>query len=770
MKKYLLSILIFAISFSEAQASENLSISECENRAGWHWSADYHRCIKDQEVVTTENQFHQCLNLQNDPVAYENCLATQAAGTVWDDKMQRLMKQTQANRGAFITGNPAMVLNSTSLMMGLSMYLFKKKQQCPAKSYKLIKMAGMLGAGADIANYVLTRKGLKKLQQDYQGLSRQQVDLSLSATHHSDQTHGDNIIKAMDFQIDQVKLAASDHLRRSVKNALVAGLYTTAAAMALYELSGLDPAGGVFTGLCFNALSQAKEQFQNAPAAQEFIQGATQNAVNNAQSIQNISLPTTGVPQGSFLSPLKRQPHLYQKFYEFMDQLSPTTHGVDFNLSPRERESFALSGILETLQKSFDIAGIFKKATYAWSLITIAPAYAQQTSGPQIDLQKQLNYREKTEGYASWEQLTSSAINVAASAMTRIGGGLGHPTGRLVLASSAAALATTVAITSGTKHRIAKNRYQKLEHKREQLTNAIDSNANIYACTDAMRLDPGQPQCYCYTESGEPRPGIENISSACCRRFGTCNQYVELPQTLANTQSDRHFSPCYDQNGNYDPQCLCRQNNTCNGLSTTTQMQNMLGGLSWFDNFLGQLNGTFNGNLASGGLQAGSFLNGAMKLQEALQEKVDAYNRTAAKDQKPTVDLRAQRQDFLDAAGKALVQDQVHGSGGAQVAGPLLASLDPMLSKVPSKKSTAQTSSMTGQGSYVAGKGKKQISKKRKPFSFQFQEQSSTTPSFSSEKKYNYGDHAIIKNSEHSIWSILSHRYSQSGMERLFTP
>ncbi len=318
----------------------------------------------------------------------------------------------------------------------------------------------------------------------------------------------------------------------------------------------------------------------------------------------------------------------------------------------------------------------------------------------------------------------------------------------------------------------AEDRKSFLEKLRQQVIAA----GQAFGCANADRVNPANPQCYCYNEDGSFNPARNN-SSAC--------QAYRNQVTPPNMQGDQYNpngtligasdqATCVAKNGTYDGNCSCRLNNTC--LSISSQINGTQPGMELLGTLPSTISGLTSGTLASSNINASAMRGTAAALTRTLDNLANKY--PSVKKARAQADKAAKQ--ATDQATRLIASNPSLATPPADfgASSGLLGATSPQdalnkvkeelarqeVGHVSSAAAPAGTSAAKGQGDALdfsglggaAGMGGVTV---------QNDEKLAQVMNSSIEM----GNSDINTDSQTNIFQILSNRYQRSGMRRLFS-
>ena len=294
------------------------------------------------------------------------------------------------------------------------------------------------------------------------------------------------------------------------------------------------------------------------------------------------------------------------------------------------------------------------------------------------------------------------------------------------------------------------------------------------------RDDLSQADCYCYLDNGKQNP--DRTNSQTCLDLWSKNSYKVTSNAGDYSGSRKPIDPvgCLNVNGQFDEKCTCKKfvdakgNNACAKTTSLTLPNNSFSagfvGNTGINDFLKFANNTANGNPGIGLLNAGQMSNQAISGGKMLQAMLSQL--TSKKEFANTT--IANEKNSLQLA-KAILGEKNIAAAMATSKSPLSiasgGSSDPknaeLLGAAAAKAGLVE---MVGSGHGLANKKEE----KKDGMNFNFTGDSANGSNVQAQnfpeaqKNYNYKDSDINKQPDTSIFDIISNRYIQSGLKRLF--
>lgn len=300
-------------------------------------------------------------------------------------------------------------------------------------------------------------------------------------------------------------------------------------------------------------------------------------------------------------------------------------------------------------------------------------------------------------------------------------------------------------------------------------------------CPDG-RESLSQPKCYCYLEDGKQNP--KRSSSQTCKDLWAKDSY-KLAATAGEYGGVSKFVDpvgCVSVKGEFDEKCKCKKfvdttgNNACMK-NTNINIPVELGGGFATDTGLTRVaafsNSAANGNPNFGLIDDGTYKKAAIASQKMKEEILRKLG-----DRLPANVLALSKMNEKNAAqyARAVMGDKAFNAaaakGGSSAMG-IAGSRDGDAKTNDLLKAAEKTAGLD----LFNGSGKGLANKKsdgKEAFNFNFAGDSANPNANQAQnfpdtdKNYNFKDNDISKKSDVSIFEIISNRYIQSGLKRLF--
>ncbi|EPZ51497.1 hypothetical protein M902_2669 [Bacteriovorax sp. BAL6_X] len=340
-----------------------------------------------------------------------------------------------------------------------------------------------------------------------------------------------------------------------------------------------------------------------------------------------------------------------------------------------------------------------------------------------------------------------------------------------VIVASAVTVPAALTVSNQAKknNKDANSNVEQIKVLKEKYVKSVAS-----FCPDG-RDSLSNPACYCYTAQGNKNPNREK--SKTCQDYW--NKYNGSFITSADsTRAAQNNNPqgCFYVDGKFDRECNCRKlknnkgENACKKITVSPTALSSLGGLD-VSEAIRAANATTQGN-------GGTYNASTTDAQAAMAAKaMDAIKKKLENPFKKNTGLGLSKisDELAKQAGKYGDNNNVsifNGSGASEA----FARLRPT---EPSFQNAVESVSAKLPAKGLAAPTKKTVRKTTNNDTnrWKFDDSSSSQVlSFGagagngdSKKKYDYGDNDIIKDKSVSIFKVISHRYVQSGLKKLFS-
>ncbi|MFG1499231.1 hypothetical protein ABMA70_03410 [Halobacteriovorax sp. XZX-3] len=340
-----------------------------------------------------------------------------------------------------------------------------------------------------------------------------------------------------------------------------------------------------------------------------------------------------------------------------------------------------------------------------------------------------------------------------------------------VIVASAVTVPAALTVSNQAKknNKDAKSNVEQIKILKEKYVKSVAS-----FCPDG-RDSLSNPACYCYTAQGNKNPNREK--SKTCQDYWNkySGSYVASADSSRAAQSTNPQG-CFYVDGKFDRECNCRKlknnkgENACKKITVSPTALSSLGGLDVTE-AIKAANATTQGN-------GGTYNASTTDAQAAMAAKaMDAIKKKLENPFKKSTGLGLSKisDELAKQAGRYGDNNNVsifNGNGASEA----FARLRPT---EPSFQDAVENVSAKLPAKGLAAPAKKTVRKttNNNTNRWKFDDNSSSQVlSFGagagngeSNKKYDYGDNDIIKDKSVSIFKVISHRYVQSGLKKLFS-
>ncbi len=375
-------------------------------------------------------------------------------------------------------------------------------------------------------------------------------------------------------------------------------------------------------------------------------------------------------------------------------------------------------------------------------------------------------------GAAKKEGATMAADAVAPGFTDKIGKFLSSPPGIMIVAGIGG-------LNSAILYKAAGDQ----EKENEENIKKIDKLLSVYKDSWTNKCPNGrekleEPKCYCYLESG--KQNTDRSNSQICKDLWAKNKYF-LDSTATDYAAltlNADPAGCMTLTGQFDEKCNCKKmvnskgTNACMKSVAINIGDNALGSAylksSGFDKVMQNAASTLSGNANIGNLSDKALSLAIAKQGDLNNGLFEKLNANPAKNMFPKIDSNM---DLLKLQGAVFSKNDLQKLGSA-FGGSALASIG---SGLTGEKAKAIQDVKSKLGLELAGSGKGLDAKKatKKPgIDLSFSDSGSAgggqvLGNFP-EKNYNYKNSDIVTDDGANLFEIISNRYIQSGLRRLF--
>lgn len=369
---------------------------------------------------------------------------------------------------------------------------------------------------------------------------------------------------------------------------------------------------------------------------------------------------------------------------------------------------------------------------------------------------------------------TGITPSLATQGLNFIKGPLGDPT--VIGASSGLAAAATLILgaEAGKQSKSASNNAKTVQAMIEKF------DADFEQFCPQGREDMSDPGCFCYSIDGSKNQ--DRTNSQTCQNLWAKRDKSLFASADDYSSQNKKTRPrgCAFFNGNFDKECKCKQmknkkgKNACLKVGVPSSVAANLSGAIPLPRVLGRIN-----RAAEGGINTGVFnpdqLSQDAKATNRVAQRVlsKALKDKTGKGPPSANELLAQR---LNKIPKAVV-DQINATSGGSASGiaastrPKNPELAEALKKAGVKDPVATTSvGYASKGSDLRKNGNN--NEEEQDYFGDWGDSSNGGAQGEAltflDKKYEYEQNDIVERDDISLWEIISRRYTQTGLRRLF--
>lgn len=379
-------------------------------------------------------------------------------------------------------------------------------------------------------------------------------------------------------------------------------------------------------------------------------------------------------------------------------------------------------------------------------------------------------------GQAATGAATGAATNMAAQqagqsffkeTAGKIGDFFDSPPGILTVSGIGAAYSYTLYDAAAKQEKECEENIEKINKLLATLTDTYKNH-----CPNG-RDDLTQPRCYCYTE--DLKKNMNRTNSKMCQDLWAADAYKLQASSAEDPKNPMASSlGCITKQGQFDENCNCKKTTSGSGNNCISKLEMSIpGGMASVmrDSGLQDVMG-FVSNAGSGLNPFNRVSSGTLALRaiKGKQHQSNLLNQIQSKIPGGVPVQLINESDVNKVAAKVFGQDTLNKAQG--IFSSPLANFDSASSSDPNLKDLMKKTGLADSLSSGRGLGAGKKAEAKNDFNFNLSEPTAnnqngiqnfdTTP----EKKYKIND--INKNTDTSIFEILSNRYMQSGLRRLF--
>lgn len=693
--------------------SLRVAMDECNKVSGKSWNCRVNTCLTSQQAKDTNDQFEQCSQIEVETErnsCYQN-LAKDAT-----EKAEGPLGEYDPDNWSKLKA----VTNALAVMHIVSSVILVKYEGgslCP--SMLLYILGGVVGIGGEIYNFINLKKNADDLENDF-------VNMNFEDSLNAQQQAFEFLAKEQDALQD---VSEKKSLVYKAETAIYAGvIVATVAEMA--TLISCDYA-------------------QNSPFK------GTQEVADPSYALGNPIDPSVS-PEENFMAYLER------------------THFENGTLSSPSIEQYQAIKENPVAAHSFKVAGDSLNEILAWALEArhlLPQAHADEADSIKKD----------------------SIINIVGSGAGAVGGVIAgamaaggtfgetfksllkSPYTRIILAGISAGIATKLFISADKQAEMAEDNAKKLRQTAASFTNVASGFC-------ASRTDSNDPKCYCQLKDGSRDP--DKANSNICKNFFAARDknYHVGAGDYNNVGTSGPALGCVNRQRAFDPSCQCKKtkdskgNNNC--LTNRTKLTlGGLGGTLGLNSTSNLANDLVTGELTSAQLSQVGTLNQATRNKNNAAKLLKKLNDEKIKKGQRPIPLRAAGEKIFNRLNNGLNKQKLNDfakfGASRQLASNGKINSPQLKSALSDAKKKAGVKSTLAYQKGSLKKNKKKGDSKNPFGGLDFGSKgSSSGPKVIGdymEKDYKYKENDIIDRPETSIFKILTNRYNQTGLERLFS-
>jgi hypothetical protein len=350
----------------------------------------------------------------------------------------------------------------------------------------------------------------------------------------------------------------------------------------------------------------------------------------------------------------------------------------------------------------------------------------------------------------------------AASGMA-VGSMIGHPIGVAIVSGIGAGVSAYLWKAAADQEKMAKENAKQVE---EVLKRFQETMADF--CPGGHE-DLTKPRCYCYNNDGSKHENRSN-SNICQNLYAQDDKNFNIGANKYSVSSKQNVMGCMTISKQYDPTCQCKKlvnakgENACFKVPSEATVHGVGSQLGAAE-FVGTVNSIASGNTTPANLNTASLQSQAATARKGFNQLLPTLNKELKKQKQP-----AFNNDFIDRFLSSVPKKEKEKLLKGSSFGLLKNSKRPKaVTKALQKANPKHIESLEGAVKVNHGKGFGNRSRKKKKnnYDFSLNHSSKGLGKFMS-KKYKYNEDEIVKGNNRSLWQIITNRYNQSGLKRLF--
>ncbi|MGB0452969.1 MAG: hypothetical protein ACPGJV_04570 [Bacteriovoracaceae bacterium] len=461
---------------------------------------------------------------------------------------------------------------------------------------------------------------------------------------------------------------------------------------------------------------------------------------------------------------------LYFKFMakKQLDELRENYEKEDALEDPYASQIRAFQFLKDEQEKIADYSGKRKTAYYV-----LTAGYTAAAAAAVYDMFQPScggGGKEKGETAQKPDGIDSSATGDVKNALASIGGfGFGSPLMIMIVSGVSLTLTYKLAKAAADQQEESKANAKKVEAIMKEFQGTVAE-----FCPQG-RDNLAEPRCYCYTDTGEQNSNRSN--SETCQALWSANESLKFADKGDYGPNGEQKLGCYTVDNQYDENCKCKKFKDANGQNACKKTFTNFTSLPSNANALGftqvasTLDSINGGTIAPGSANLNTVQNQLARANKARKALVEKMNKKLRSEGKKPLPKDA---EFTKAFLKKLNKPKINQLAAASKA-PSLLEARPQSGKLASAlKKAAQKAELKqgimGSSSRLGFKGK---SSKKNDFNFNLGGSKSggankVEGAGYMDKEYEYKNSDINSDKDRDIFTIISRRYTISGLKRLF--
>ncbi len=366
--------------------------------------------------------------------------------------------------------------------------------------------------------------------------------------------------------------------------------------------------------------------------------------------------------------------------------------------------------------------------------------------------------------------ITGVVAGIAMAASDKFRLAMSSSPGVAIMSGVSMALNIALAAIAAAEEENAKKNAESAQKIKDQFVSSVASY-----CPNG-RENLAEPSCYCYTADRKKNPNRTN-SDTCKSLWQRNEQNFFVDPNSKSIILGENIIGCMTINRQFDAQCQCKKfvdknsgKNACFSVPmTSTSLGGMGAGLG-LGNTIKDLNNLSNGNFNRGSVNQSDLNQRAARTKDLGTQLLKKLNDDRSKNKLSLLDLSPK------GVGN-FVNNMVPKSAIDAVAKSKFSPENFSAQNRPNNSAIKDALAKTGMDKkyeFVGGNGGKKGAEEKKGFNFEMDNQGNNNGGDAvvmdgfMDKKFNFKDNDIVKNGDVSIWQVISNRYTQSALPRLF--